>query len=92
MRALQLREIEQVSGGFEVSIDLPGIDVLLEEEDFSNSLAAALLSAPQFATKRIVYDDPALKDKDIWEKANPKTGFWLGPLTGEDSGSGDDDI
>jgi hypothetical protein len=37
MRALQLREIEQVSGGFEVSIDLPGIDVLLEEEDFSNA-------------------------------------------------------
>ena len=37
MRALQLREIEQVAGGFEVSIDLPGINILLEEEDFSNA-------------------------------------------------------
>ncbi len=37
MRVLQMREIEQVSGGFEVSIDLPGIDVVLVEDDFANA-------------------------------------------------------
>ncbi len=37
VRVLQLRAIEQVAGGFEVSIDLPDINILLEEEDFSNA-------------------------------------------------------
>jgi hypothetical protein len=48
MRALQLREIEQVSGGFEVSIDLPGIDVLLEGEDFSNAYDWAVEQMTEF--------------------------------------------
>ncbi len=48
MRTLQMHEIEQVSGGFEISIDLPGIDVLITSEDISMAYDWAVDSMTDF--------------------------------------------